>query len=605
MPGLKTHKRIKKDNTASPVMMMSTEPSVFRPRAHTDPSSESHSKPKRINNPALQLKRAQKFGFKFNTSLVQRNTEGTGESSGGTGATASPHVASDRGDRSNVPGIAAKVVKKIADSKGIQSDDELGNTPHPNELKNAGTEVKSDLERFNSHPHLATLARQTLVDDAQNSGETLPSLTPKSQGGGTSLGGGMPPQNTMTEEAANAITTRDRRTAVDYDLVSHEASHKTEAWNDSKDTMSSIRNIAATATPTGLSQVSGWAGASTQTQSTMAAIGSVVFSALDSILNARSALKTRSKIKSLEQIIQDVKGQGYDDVMVDAVHYAIKQKYKKIIARSIALVGNLTTFSASTAVLATGGVIALLSNPVGWSVLTGIAAAGALIGAAVALWYIGRWIWKKRKGTLGIMRRKMAMLLLQNLNSGDPGKQGLAQQTILVLMGNQKGQAFIDASRVTGGELQVKAMRLDNDAEQQPDESAGGFQKMRSWWKRRKIKKLKANADILAMSKRDKCNFAIQELESKNDSFKRKLKKIRQQHSNRNGASAGGASTKLVSRLVRNIDRNNTKIEALKKKRDASTPYVLNRGGFEQGWNDLSKLDRNRIKQIERKLKSW
>jgi hypothetical protein len=70
------------------------------------------------------------------------------------------------------------------------------------------------------------------------------------------------------------------------------------------------------------------------------------------------------------------------------------------------------------------GVVALASNPLGWGILTILAAIGILIGITVTVWKLVQYLRKKVRGTKGRKRHMMAVRLYQKgALGGDPAGQ--------------------------------------------------------------------------------------------------------------------------------------------------------------------------------------
>jgi hypothetical protein len=172
--------------------------------------------------------------------------------------------------------------------------------------------------------------------------------------------------------------------------------------------------------------------------STVGTAVGVFFSALQAMLDVRAAISSGFKYKALGEIKAKMKAAGgYDDTVLDAIEYAMDQKYKKAIMRAVGFIGGAISMSVGIAVLAGAGVVALVSNPAGWGVLTALAAVGAIIGLSLALYKFGRWIYKRfisgdvrqkrhgfavklyQKGVLGSNEHAVAALQALGLNPAD------------------------------------------------------------------------------------------------------------------------------------------------------------------------------------------
>jgi hypothetical protein len=164
------------------------------------------------------------------------------------------------------------------------------------------------------------------------------------------------------------------------------------------------------------------------------AIG-LVFSAISAALDIRAIISSAKKVYDLKKVLSkwraEVKGQfpsSEEQELLDAIEYAIEQKYFKIFKRAITLSSAVIGAGVAIAGLATG--IALASNPVGWFILAGIGAVAAGIGLGVLFYKIGRAIYKWWKGTKGKVRGDMAEKLFDNALSGGGKLKGLAQDAI-------------------------------------------------------------------------------------------------------------------------------------------------------------------------------
>jgi hypothetical protein len=141
----------------------------------------------------------------------------------------------------------------------------------------------------------------------------------------------------------------------------------------------------------------------------VASVVGVFFSAIKAALDIRSLLSTVQVIRGLKQARQSATAWGSSPAIVEAVDYAIRQKYEKLIKRAI---GSMVALAA----LGTGLAL-LIANPVGAS-LAAVIIGG--IGAGVFLYKLGRWAWKKWKTeSLGEKRQKMAARLYAQMRARD------------------------------------------------------------------------------------------------------------------------------------------------------------------------------------------
>lgn len=634
MPGLKTRKRIKKEGS-DPIQTMGTGPSLFRPHAFSAPSDAGHPS-KHMAQPALQLKRSRSARSFKDISIQRSQVAGMTLQRDDDPKSTSPSTrnSSGSGNRSaTIKAIAQNIVSPKAQSIGLQPDSQLADED-PSALKSAGDSFKSNLNALTKgDDRMQWLAQESMVEAAQKSEGSAP-LPMGNSGGG--------PSSTVSVDTAhdedysisprpprlvsgptpdlNPITTRERRTAGDYEQLAEQSANNAEAWHGRKDKAATARTLTGMTVPSGLGRAAELAGGSATLVSQMTAIANIIFAPIDAVLNTKAAIRSGQKISSLEALAQRAKNQGHDEVLVDAIQYAISQKYKKMIARLASLCANLVTFGTSVAVLATGGAIALLSNPVGWSILTGIAAAGILIASAVTLYYIGRWIWKKCRGTLGVLRRQMAITLFEKLKGSNSKDQSMARQVLNILMGEDKATDFADSAQFTEEEaingIEVERSQLASDIRQYDTAIlTANFLKRQGLKKKKKAakKRLKSLASKVEnirgnqARQRHHINDAraglvknrgkLDRLKEKRQRTQSTLDALLENHSAQPDSASGSNSTKKVARLIKKIKSYDSDIQSLTQKRQ-----TMER---QQDWKSYSKLDRNRIKQIERKLKNW
>jgi hypothetical protein len=141
----------------------------------------------------------------------------------------------------------------------------------------------------------------------------------------------------------------------------------------------------------------------------VASVVGIFFSAIKAGLDVRSAVSTVRVIKGLKEAKRSAARAGASPALVEAVDYAIRQKYEKLIKRAL---------GAAVALAALGvGLAILIANPAGAS-LAAVILGG--IGAGFFLYKLGRWAWKKWKTeTLGEKRNKMAQRLYNQMRARD------------------------------------------------------------------------------------------------------------------------------------------------------------------------------------------
>jgi hypothetical protein len=153
------------------------------------------------------------------------------------------------------------------------------------------------------------------------------------------------------------------------------------------------------------------------------AVAGVFFSALKAAVDARALVSSYRVVKSLKEARRlAMLYTGGQSEVVEAVDYAIRQKYQKIIKRAI---GTLTALAALGA-----GLAILIANPVGAGLAAGIIAA---VGAGVTVYKLGRFIYKKVRDTQGKERARRAEQLFDALADPDPRVSTAAKTAVWAL----------------------------------------------------------------------------------------------------------------------------------------------------------------------------
>ncbi len=141
----------------------------------------------------------------------------------------------------------------------------------------------------------------------------------------------------------------------------------------------------------------------------VASVVGIFFSAFKAALDFRSLVSSIRVYRALKQARASTRVLGSSPALVEAVEYAMKQKYEKIFKRAFGVVVALATLGLGLAVL--------IANPVGAS-LAAVIIGG--IGASMFLYKIGRKYWKKwGTNTLGQKRTDMAKHLYNQMRTRD------------------------------------------------------------------------------------------------------------------------------------------------------------------------------------------
>ena len=141
----------------------------------------------------------------------------------------------------------------------------------------------------------------------------------------------------------------------------------------------------------------------------VASVVGIFFSALKAAVDFRSLVSSIRVYRALKRARASARVWGSSPALVEAVEYALKQKYEKIFKRA---------FGVAMALAALGvGLAVLIANPVGAS-LAAVIIGG--IGASMFLYKMGRKAWKKwGTNTLGQKRLDMAKHLYNQMRSRD------------------------------------------------------------------------------------------------------------------------------------------------------------------------------------------
>jgi len=136
--------------------------------------------------------------------------------------------------------------------------------------------------------------------------------------------------------------------------------------------------------------------------------------------------------------------------LIDAIHYAMRQKYAKAIHRSINLSGTALAAACTITLMAIGGVAAPASNPVGWGIAIGLIGVGTLIGLGLLAYKIGRYFHKKKKGLLNQRRREVANSLYDRVVD-EPNHGAGRALSVLGLDPHEMHEPQIMAGRMRSG----------------------------------------------------------------------------------------------------------------------------------------------------------
>jgi hypothetical protein len=134
-------------------------------------------------------------------------------------------------------------------------------------------------------------------------------------------------------------------------------------------------------------------------------VAGMFFSAIKAAVDGRALFRSISILRGLKRAKAEALATGADPALVEAVDYAVRQKYQKAIKRAIGMAAALASLGIGLAVL--------LANPVGAG-LAALIIGG--IGVSMMVYKIGRYAFKKKRGE---KRKLMAGRLFAALKNGD------------------------------------------------------------------------------------------------------------------------------------------------------------------------------------------
>lgn len=309
----------------------------------------------------------------------------------------------------------------VVQSEVNQQVSELPPSPPPEQVPDASTvevaqgkakQVVADLPvDVNNRPNLAQIAMPIIAPQSEVEQENVPKA---------------PPSSGATPKA-------DEAPAPVNDDAQVEAASKDLFFAGDKNSAKKAIKLGRTV---GSHAVTGLRAGGVIAQKVGAIVG-VFINAIQALFDLRAIISSGMKYRALKQIAADAKKAGHDSAVVDAVEFAMNQKYGKAWMRLISFAAATTAATVGIIALATGATIALFSNPVGWGVLTVLAAIGVTVGIAYTGYRILNALYKSLKGTKGKKRREVALVLYDKLVKGDAialaaiNELGLPAQKIL------------------------------------------------------------------------------------------------------------------------------------------------------------------------------
>lgn len=291
--------------------------------------------------------------------------------------------------------LQSEVSKQVGELPPAPPPEQVPDASKVEEAQGKAKQVVADLPvDINNKPNLAQIAMPIIAPQSEVEQEKVPEA-PKSAG---------------------AAPKADSTPAPVSDDAQVEGASKDLFFAGDKNAAKKAANVGKTV---GGHTVTGLRAAGVIAQKVGAIVG-VFLNAIQALFDLRAVISSGMKYRALKQIAADAKKSGHDSSVVDAVEFAMNQKYGKAWMRLISFAAATTAATIGIIALATGATIALFSNPVGWGVLTVLAAIGVTVGIAYKGYRILNALYKSLKGTKGKKRREVALVLYDKLVKGDP-----------------------------------------------------------------------------------------------------------------------------------------------------------------------------------------
>lgn len=335
---------------------------------------------------------------------------------------------------------------------------------------------------------------------------------------------------------------------------------------------SAVTSVGSSVAKVGM-QIAGAASTGAQTAGTVLGYVAAGLGAIAGMLDVRAAISSGRKARALETVMADLKAKNPGDArLIDAIQYAINQKYSKTKIRALKAITGLTSAGITIAALVVGvGLAALATNPVGWAIAAVIVGLCAVTGVSIMLYKLGRKLWKWFKGDLGVQRRKMALALYDRAIAGD----ALAVQALKEL--------GLDPEK-----MRSRAAAGEGDAAKAKREAGSGFKAVAATKSRHEGKVAQSRA-------------AVEASQAKIARLKEKIVAYEAAMARASGAAVANYVA-LIARLEAEVKAEE---EQLKKHEEklASREHKLGNDEVAADWKAHSKKAREDIAFIERKLK--
>jgi hypothetical protein len=297
-------------------------------------------------------------------------------------------------------GGASTVTRDAVDAVKKAPDVPESAVPGPDTVQdalNAGNSVGAELDVAKGNPDIAQEFQEELAAEPDEDG-------------------GPKPQTEIEQLAAYQASLGGSAPAAP---AAHQSNASTNHGNKAKTATTigtSVSKIGASASQAGVTMASAGASIAAALGYVAAGLGAIV-----GIFDIKSAISSGRKGSQLEAVMAELKkANPADSELIDAIQYAIEQKYSKSKTRALrATTGILGSGIAIGALAAGVSLVALASNPVGWVIAAVLAGTATAIGIGIIAYKLGRKLWKWYHGDLGLKRRKIAMRLYDKCVGGD------------------------------------------------------------------------------------------------------------------------------------------------------------------------------------------
>lgn len=449
---------------------------------------------------------------------------------------------------------AATVTRDAVDAVKKAPDVPESALPGPETVQdalNAGNSVGPELEAAKGNPDIAAEFQEELAAEPDEDS-------------------GPKPQTEIEQLAAYQASLSGAAPAAPA-AAPHQSNASTNHGNKAKTTASigtSVSKVGASASQAGVTMASAGASIAAALGYVSAGLGAIV-----GIFDIKSAISSGRKGSQLEAVMAELKKANPADAeLIDAIQYAIEQKYSKAKTRALrATTGILGSGIAIGALAAGVSLVALASNPVGWVIAAVLAGTAAAIGIGIIAYKLGRKLWKWYHGDLGLKRRKIAMRLYDKCVAGDA-----------------HAAAALKSIGLDPAKIRARAAEGETSAQETARKSGSGYKDVMAQQARR-AKKVQESSGLVGNT------------EAKIAALQAKIADAQM----RAARASGGAAKSYLSMAAKyeaEIKKLNGRLIEQRGKL-AERQRKLKQDDVAVAWKSHTKSARNDIKLIERKLK--